>query len=126
LRYNRRNAGKSGTNQTWNFTSLTRQDSSLLSWVISSSTPYASQFPTSNIASTNDNSNYNYFTSSTANLLVNGTAGPSLVIPYLDPELFMQYPFAYGNTFTDNFAANYMSGATPVHRTGTINVTADA
>jgi hypothetical protein len=118
--------GNSGTNQTWNFTTLTRQDSSLLSWVTASSTPYAAQFPTSNMASTNDNSNYNYFTTSSANLLTNGTAGPTLVIPYSDAELFMQYPFAYSNTFTDNFAANYTSGGTPVRRTGTTTVTGDA
>jgi type IX secretion system substrate protein len=118
--------GNSGTNQTWNFTSLTRQDSSLLTWVTASSTPYAAQFPTSNVASTNDNSNYNYFTTSAANLLTNGTAGPTLVIPYSNPELFMQYPFAYGNTFTDNFAATYTSGGSQVTRTGTITVTADA
>lgn len=118
--------GNAGPNQTWNFTSLVRRDSSLLSWVSSSSTPYAGQFPTSNVASTNDNSNYNYFTTSAANLITNGTAGPVAVIPYSNPELFMQYPFTYNSSFSDVFAANYLLGGIPTVRTGTITVTGDA
>ena len=73
--------GNSGANQTWNFTSLVRRDSSLLTFISSSSTPYAGQFSSSNIASTNDNVNFNYFTTSSSNLLTNGTAGPTAVIP---------------------------------------------
>ncbi len=118
--------GNAGTNQTWNFTSVSRRDSSQISWVSSASTPYSAQFSSSNIASTNDNSNYNYFTTSAVNLLTNGTAGPVNVIPYSNPELFMQYPFTYNSSFSDNFSANYSNGGIPTFRTGTINVTGDA
>ncbi len=118
--------GNTGANQTWNFTSLTRLDSNLLSWVTASSTPYAAQFSTSNIASTNDNFSYNYFTTGASNLYTNGTASPTTVIPYTDTELYMQYPFTYNSSFSDNFAANFNQAGNQTYRTGTINVTGDA
>lgn len=118
--------GNSGANQTWNFTNLIRTDSSVISWVSPSSTPYAAQFPTSNIASSIDNSNYQYFISSSASLLVNGSAGPSIVVPNSNPQTFMQYPFSFGSTFNDNFSANYNASGVSVTRTGTTIVTGDA
>src|SRR6187399_2747180 len=54
--------GNPGAGQTWNFTTLTRQDSTSVGFVAANTTPYASQFPTSNIASTNDDSNFSYMT----------------------------------------------------------------
>jgi len=118
--------GNAGPNQTWNYTALTRRDSSQLNWVNSASTPFSAQFSSSNIASTNDNTNYYYFTTSAVNLITNGTAGPGAVIPYSNSELFMQYPFTYNSSFSDNFAANYLLGGIPTIRTGTISVTGDA
>jgi hypothetical protein len=118
--------GNTGTNQTWNFTSLTRLDSNLLSWVTASSTPYSAQFSSSNIASTNDNLSYNYFTTGASNLYTNGTASPTTVIPYTDTELYLQYPFTYNSSFSDNFAASYNQAGNQTYRTGIINVTGDA
>ncbi len=118
--------GNSGANQTWSFTNLTRLDSNLLSWVAAGSTPYSSQFPSSTVASTIDNSNYNYFTTSGTNLVVNGIGGPSIVIPYSDPELYLQYPFTYNSSFSDIFSASYTAAGIPTTRTGTINVSGDA
>src|SRR5436190_1652148 len=116
--------GNGGANQTWNFTSLSRLDSNILRWVNSASTPYSSQFSTSDVASTMDDKSYNYFKTSSVNLFTNGTAFPGEVISDTDPELYMQYPFTYNSTFTDNFTADYNTGY-PVHRTGTITVTGD-
>lgn len=118
--------GPSGANQTWNFTNLTRTDSSVLSWVASGSTPYAAQFPTSNVASSIDNSNFQYFTTSANNLIVNGYAGANQVIPYSDPQTFLQYPFSYGTTFNDNFFATYSLSGFNVTRSGNTTVTGDA
>jgi len=118
--------GNAGANQTWNFTGLVRQDSTLLTWVASSSTPYSAQFPTSNVASTIDNSNYNYFTGSSSSLLVNGNGGPSYVVSYTDLQTFITFPFTYNSSFTDNFAAFFNVGGFNVTRTGTTTVTSDA
>jgi len=118
--------GSAGPNRTWNFTSLSFNDSSAVSYVASSSTPYSSQFPTSNIASTTDDSTYSYATASQTNLIINGNAGSGMVIPYTDSQLFMQYPFTFNSSFTDAFSANFVVSGINTFRTGTTAVTGDA
>jgi hypothetical protein len=118
--------GNSGANQTWSFLSLIRQDSTNVNFVSASSTPYAAQFSSSNIASTNDNENYNYMTTSSSNMFINGSGGPSFIVSYTDPQLYLQYPFNYGSSFSDNFAANYIISGSDVKRTGTTTVSGDA
>ena len=54
--------GPAGANQVWNFPTLIKIDTSDVHFVTSASTPYSAQFSSSNLASTNDNSSYNYFT----------------------------------------------------------------
>ncbi|MDQ3021859.1 MAG: T9SS type A sorting domain-containing protein [Bacteroidota bacterium] len=118
--------GNAGANQTWSFLSLTGIDSNTLYFVAASTTPYAAQFPTSNIAATNDNSEYSYISASSANLLLNGSGGQSLIVQYNNPQMYAQYPFTYNTNFTDNFSANYTSGGLETFRTGTTTVTGDA
>lgn len=118
--------GNSGANQNWSFLSLIRQDSSNVTFVSASSTPYAAQFPSSNLASTNDNSNYNFMTTSSSNMFINGYGGPDLLVSYSDPQLYLQYPFTYGSSFTDNFSAEYTLNGSTVRRTGTTTVSGDA
>jgi hypothetical protein len=118
--------GNAGINQTWNFTSLTRLDSTTVSFVSASSTIYAGQFPGSNIASTSDMTDYNFFTTSETGILINGNAGPGLTANYSDPQLFMQYPFNFNSNVTDNFAANFTSGSFETYRTGTTTISGDA
>jgi len=118
--------GNSGANQTWSFLSLIRQDSSVINFVPAGSTPYSGQFPTSNIAFTTDNVNYGYTTTSSGNYIINGQASPDLMINYTDPELFMQYPFTYNISVTDNFESNFTSGGFTTFRTGTTTITGDA
>lgn len=118
--------GNTGGNQVWNFVNLTRTDSSVLSWVASGTTPYAAQFPNSNVASTIDNSTYQYFTTSSTNLIVNGYGGPTLVVSYTDQQTFLEYPFSFNSTFNDNFSGTYSVSGNNVTRTGTSTVTGDA
>ncbi|MFZ1321974.1 MAG: T9SS type A sorting domain-containing protein [Ignavibacteria bacterium] len=118
--------GNSGSNQNWNFSGISFIDSTSVTFVNSGSTPYGSQLPGSNIASTNDNLNYNYFTTSESNLKINGYGGPDGVIINSDEQMFMQYPFTFNSTFTDNFSSDYTLSGTQVFRTGTTTVSGDA
>ncbi len=118
--------GPAGANQVWSFLNLVKIDTSDVHFVTSASTPYSAQFTTSNMASTNDNSSYNYFTASASNILFNGNGVPGMVVSYTDPQLYMQYPFTFNTNFTDNFGCNYVSNGTPTVRTGTISVSGDA
>ncbi|MEO8514425.1 MAG: hypothetical protein ABI543_12765, partial [Ignavibacteria bacterium] len=118
--------GSAGVNQVWSFLTLTKIDTSDVSFVTSASTPYAGQFGTSNIASTNDNFSYTYFTTSASNILFNGSGSPGLVVSYTNPQLYMQYPFTYNSTFSDTYGCNYISNGTQTIRTGTTSVSGDA
>ncbi|MEO8664419.1 MAG: T9SS type A sorting domain-containing protein [Ignavibacteria bacterium] len=118
--------GNAGPGQTWNFPGLTTQDSVIVTYVTPASTPYAAQFPTSNIANTTDDTTFNFGTSSSGNFLVNGVQGPDILIQYTDPQVLMQYPFSYGSSFTDNISANYTIGTTQIFETGTTSVSGDA
>jgi len=119
------NEGNPGTNQTWNFPSLIRKDSTLINWLNASSTPYSSSFPTANIASTSDNSNFNYFTASSSGLIFNGIGNTNLVVVLSDPETYVQYPFTFNSNFSDNFYATIISGTNTIIRNGTVTVTCD-
>jgi Secretion system C-terminal sorting domain len=118
--------GNAGANQSWSFLNLVKIDTSDVHFVASASTPYTGQFTSSNLASSNDNSSYNYFTTSASGILFNGNGGPGLVVPYTNPQQYMQYPFTYNSSFSDNFGGNYSNGGIPTIRTGTINVSGDA
>ncbi len=118
--------GNSGANQNWNFSNLTIQDTTTVFFVSPGSTPYSAQFPTSNIASTNDQINFNFMTTSGTGININGNAGPGLTVSYSNPQLFLQYPFSYNTTLNDNFAAFFSTGGDDIFRTGTTTITGDA
>ena len=120
------NQGNAGANQTWSFPNVIGIDSITFNYVASSSTPYAAQFPNSNIAATFDNSVYSYFATSPSNFITYGTASPGLLIQYSNPQTIMQYPFTYTNSFTDNFTANFTINGFQTFRTGTTTATGDS
>ncbi len=118
--------GNSGANQTWNFTGIILRDSTVNTWVASNTTPYAAQFPTSNIASTPNNSDYSYFTSSLSDFLYNGYGGMFQVNSYTNPETILQYPFTYNSNFSDTYSSVYNNGVANSYLNGTTTSTGDA
>jgi len=117
--------GSSGANQTWSFPNLIPIVSSLESYLDPALTPYAAQFPTSNLAGI-VNGSLSYFTTSSTNFLFNGTAVPDFIIRYDDPQLYLQYPLTYNTSFTDNFSTHFSIGGNEHFRFGTITMTGDA
>ena len=83
--------GNSGANQNWNFSNLVRLDSVNINWVNSGTTPYAANFPTSNIAEADEQDYYTYFTTSNSEMLYNGSAGADLQIVYNNPQILIQF-----------------------------------
>lgn len=118
--------GNSGSNQNWSFAGISRLDSSVSTWVASGSTPYAAQFPTSNVASTSDNQEYSYYSTSSSNILYNGNGSAFQVNSYNNPETIMQYPFTYSSSFSDTYSSVYNNGVSNSYLNGTINSTGDA
>ena len=121
------NPGAAGANITWNFSGISSSATITTTYLLPSATPYASLYPSANLASTinsNGSTYYSYFNASAASYTLNGMNFPSVgaSMPYSDPEKLLSYPFTYNSAFTDNFATT-VSG---YDRHGSIEVTADA
>lgn len=116
--------GASGAAVTWDFSTLVDIGTQTGTWIAPGSTPYASSFPTSNIALDGGGGNYVYY-SSTASGFGNCGAYMNTVTQYYDDmEEIIRYPFTFNDTYVDNLACTFVSGGT-WYRTGTITVTAD-
>lgn len=96
-----------GASQTWNYSSLlnTRQDTS--GWVAASSTPYASTFPSSTLASFSaKDSMYSYFSGNSTGFYADGFysyASGGLIagqtsVQFSPSYLYIPTPFTYNNT----------------------------
>lgn len=121
------NPGAAGANVTWNFSGITSTANMTTTYLLPSATPYASLYPSANLASTinsNGSTYYSYFNASATSYTINGMNFPSIgtSMPYSDPEKMLSYPFTYNSTYIDDFATT-VSG---YDRHGSIEVTADA
>jgi hypothetical protein len=115
--------GPSGTSQTWNFSALTSTSTSTSTMVVPSSISGYTAFGSTNIAANASTVGF-YFTNSTVFQFWGSKPTPTLSIPYSNPENFMQFPFTYGNSFSDSFAGVFTNGST-FARMGSCTVTAD-
>ncbi len=120
--------GGAGANQNWNFSTITIfNDSTVLTYSVPSGTPYASSYPSANLAQYQQSASaYTYYQTSTSHILNYGAATTVATVVNSDPQKVMQYPFAYNSNFSDNFLAQFTSAGATVYRRGTINVSADA
>lgn len=102
-------AGPAGANQTWNFNSAIDHDLVETKVISPTSTPYAGNFPGSNLVMTNDNVNYLYFNLNTDSLVLNGLAGDLLgngnnISTEFTPDVTLNhFPMNYGNTASDYY-----------------------
>lgn len=104
-----------GANVTWDFSSITLQmNVGTASFVDPASTPYASSYPTSNLAqvvTTPLGTSYNYFllTASSLDMLAEDVGGTSPQT-YTDPKTPLQFPLAYQDSYVDNYTSGGSSG----------------
>lgn len=102
--------GAAGANQTWNFTQLSTYIIDETTQVINpSDAPNGSNFPSANLAMTNDNINYLYFDQNANQMNTLGFAGDLLgngtpiVAPFTSGLLVHNFPRTYGSNFSDNY-----------------------
>ncbi len=119
--------GSAGANQTWTLSAGSSAITNPNTFVTPSSTPQASSFTTSNVANTIGGV-YTYYTANSTRLIYNGSHDPNtnLLIAYSNPEEQLQYPFTYGNSFSDTYQVTFVNGGNTYLRKGTTTVTADA
>ncbi|MCI5057359.1 MAG: T9SS type A sorting domain-containing protein [Flavobacteriales bacterium] len=103
--------GSSGANQVWNFSSNTATPNSPTIYVDPITTPYASQFPSSNLASVIQGT-YNYEEQSGQDWLFLGLRGTSFTpgdyyFTYQPPHYVARFPIQYQDTYTQNYVKHY-------------------
>lgn len=114
--------GNAGANQTWDFT----QTSSYIidentSIVAPSSTPYASSFPSANLAMTNDNASYLFFDQNASSQTAVGLAGDVLGTgtpinaPMIGGDLIHNFPRTYGSNFSDSYTVDVTVDASSIN-----------
>lgn len=114
--------GNSGANQTWNFTQTSNyiidENTSV---VAPSSTPYGSSFSAANLAMTNDNASYLYFTQNASSQVAIGLAGDILGTgtpinaPMTGGDLIHNFPRTYGSNFADSYTVDVTVDASSIN-----------
>ena len=114
-------AGPTGANVTWNFSNL-QPATTFLSGVFqdAAGTPNAANFPTANLAEVFSTTDIFYYNTSTEKVELAGFTSGGTVISYTNPQTLMEYPFTYGDSFTDNAERVYAA------YTGTITTVVEA
>ena len=100
--------GPGGTNQAWDFSSVTPGLSDTIEFLDPANTPYAGDFPNANLAIfQSDLNGYAFLTSDNSSLEIIGVAGDpanlgqTFVLPQEDPLRVANFPFSYGDSFQD-------------------------
>lgn len=100
--------GAAGSGVLWDFTAAIAHEPETTFVVAPSTTPFASDYPTSNLAFTRDNNNFMFLTNSSSDLTVQGLGGNYITgndVLAFNPELTMyEFPLAYNDNMSDNYA----------------------
>lgn len=106
-----------GADVTWDLSSITLQlNAGTTSFMDPVSTPYASSYPAANFAQVVNSSfgtGYNYFmlTSSGLDMLAEDVGGSDPDV-YTDPKMPLQFPFAYLDSFSDDYTTDGIPATT--------------
>lgn len=108
--------GGTGSNQTWNFSALANQGLDTLTFTLPQFTPYASTFPSSNLAIIRRSQgvdSYNYANLSSSSLDVVGSAadpfstGNNIAIQLPNPETITVFPSTMNTSFNDQAGGTF-------------------
>lgn len=117
--------GNAGANQTWDFSAQPDNSSTTLGYQSCAASPNCSMFPGTTVVGTQSNGQaYSYFLTDATRQAITGIIAGGVNIIFSNQEDVIRYPFTYGTTYTDAFAATFTSGV-DFHRAGTITVTGD-
>ena len=121
------NVASTGANHVWTYTNLITTSNSVTSiYATTASVPSSSNYPGSTIAKKQGliNSFYKSVTSPSTQIEFMGISSASLTLNFSNTAILQKFPFAFGNSFTDNFSGTFtfsLSGTA----NGNATVTAD-
>jgi hypothetical protein len=119
--------GSAGTSQTWDLTGIGAGTPAGAATIVNASaTANAASFPGATIALDNTTSGSAQYYKTTSTAWQNyGVYVPGTALPNSNPEDLLHFPFSHGNSFTDSWAGQFVSGGYTFYRTGSTTVTAD-
>jgi hypothetical protein len=131
--------GSSGANQTWNFAAVVPNGQTHTDqWVAPASTPYAANFPGTNLVQqvidTGGNTVYLYHNATSSMTDLHGmgfdAGGTPYIMNYTNTEILRQYPATYNTTLFDTYAGLATLSFGPVtinfYRSGSYSYIVDA
>ncbi len=124
------NPGPAGANQSWDFSEINVSSTSQSSIMNPNNTPFANDFPECNqVYHFNETSTYLYYDLSQDEMNHYGEGfddNPPMIIYFTDPIKEIEYPFAYNNSFDDEYASSKIYEGLTWHTHGSVTTTADA
>jgi len=122
--------GPSGANQNWDFSDFNVTSNFETSIMAPGNTPFASDFPECNQVNHFDGTTtYTYYDLSQSEMNHYGEGfedNPPLIIYFTDPVKQIEFPFAYNDSFDDDYASSKVYEGLTWHTYGTNTTTADA
>ncbi len=118
--------GPAGNNVTWDFSDITTIGSPFDYEIVNvASTPYAADFPGSNMAIDGGTGSYTYFKLLATEYSNYGAGTAAAIVYYSDPEKIFEFPLSVGASHTDDFYSEFTSGIEFI-RSGSVTTTTDA
>lgn len=122
--------GNAGSNQVWDFSSMTFESNQANNtYVLPANTGLSSKFPNSNLVSVDSTNQFSvglsFLEVSEDEIFNNGAfieaSFFNAEVVYTDPQLYLKYPFTYGDSFEDVMIGTSSNTLTGIigHRTGT-------
>lgn len=115
-----------GQNTTEDFSGLFSDSSAVVSYVASNTTPSASSFLLSDVASAPGDGNYTYYHVTADAFEDLGWDLNGNIAVAGDPEKWAVFPLGYGTTWTDDHAINFSAGGFNIARSGQVFGQCDA
>lgn len=126
--------GDSGANVNWDFSNVLKDETvptGIFEYADPSESSFADLFPDANFAVIvkdidPDSFPTTFYSVSNDKFELLGNAFPLVSYIYSDPEVFMQFPFSYGDSFEDDYVATSETNGLMSFVRGSVVVTADA
>ncbi len=97
------NPGASGSGVTWDFSNLPdSMPTTTTNYVDPAGTTFVADFPGATLATNTGTTAYSYLKANATSFEVLGSETPDMKLTYSNPETYLQFPFAMGNTFSDS------------------------
>ena len=122
---NHQDAGPAGENTTWDFSGLMTTDFTGTGVVDPATTSNGALFPDATVA-INQGGNVEYLQITDTEMIRIGVSNSQTVIIYSDGEVTLKVPTSFGDSYTDEFEAEFETYGTTFYRSGSVTATADA